>query len=70
VKFILDKHISPKFSQLFLGKLKVFVARKSHFNLVFLCFSFFFQFVMLPMVAHGSHPQKDLAKLVINEILK
>ncbi len=67
VKFILDKHISPKFSQLFLGKLKVFVARKSLLNLVF--FSFFLFFSICD-VAHGSHPQEDLAKLVINEILK
>jgi hypothetical protein len=67
MKFILHKHISPKRIQFFLGKLKVFVARKSLMNLVFLKF---LKNKINCDVAHGNHLQEDLAKLVINEILK
>jgi hypothetical protein len=59
LNFIIDKHISPNISQLFLSEFTKFVAEQSLIELDLS--STFFLFTICD-VASGSHPQEKLAK--------
>jgi hypothetical protein len=59
MNFILDIHISPNISQLFLSEFTIFVVKQSLMNLIFLAPFSVLQFVML---LSASHPKENLAK--------